>query len=68
MRSIAIVTALVASSFFSTDVFPGEDHAVGLYKQLIAEKKSGRPRQWDDPASDDLNRHRFSRRRFLWSL
>lgn len=36
MRSIAIVTALVASSFFSTDVFPGEDHAVGLYKQLIA--------------------------------
>ncbi len=36
MRSIAIVTALGASSFFSTDVFRGEDHAFGVYEQLIA--------------------------------
>ena len=36
MQSIAIGTALVASSYFPTDVFRGEDHAFGVYEQLIA--------------------------------
>lgn len=68
MRSIAIVTALFASSFWLTDAFRGEDHAFGVYEQRIVQKRSGRPRRSDDPASGDLNRHRFSRRRFHWSL